>query len=1283
MNHPHQLLSFTKSQYFKFRSRLEKSISTGKFEGLPRRRKHKLVARVEKFRARLESMSLSMKGAAVAGSVAAGTVLPNIGAAQTQGHGTFQATTASVIGSYAQFPVMADIDGDGNDELIFKSSSSDIRVQNDLTVGSGTILASGGVFTVTDFDDDGDFDLLIGDGSDIKIYTNDGGGNFSYAFGTTAPGEVHDLAAADIDDDGDKDVISATDAGAYVDLNDDNLGFGSRNLISDNSSQHVGVGDFEADGFPDVLVSFSDETYLYSNDAGILSFTGSYGYSNLREVKVADFDGDGDLDILIAAGDNLNLLGGQGNGSFTVHSTSVPYILESSDLAIGDIDADGMLDVVLVSDQGSEGERAVTFINDGAYGFDFKQNFPVSDVDAYDSFNGLALGDVDGDDDLDLVVSGGDVRQVFENTNIAPYLTGFSGRSIIDENTSVGTFLGQVSFEDPNGDAVASISFADGANNNDLFLLDASGNITLNAELDWETLGSDLVVEIEVEDDQGNSRVEKGDLKLNNLAEEGHGIFDDKPIKLFGSQDAGSFEPGDYDQDGDADLFRSSGSYYGNDILQQNGGSFSAEFVRIKYALNEVAFIDHDNDGDLDVINFAIGRLRIAENDEGNFSQNTFIGNYNDIDQMVVGDFDDDGLMEVALRFRETGSFTYLGVRILEVGEDGEFGQIQDMLMYDGSNPPESLVDGDLENISIADFDGDGFDDLFVVTSNGDDVIFPGSASGFSTSYTTAITADDHGFAYGISGDFNADGSDDIVIARGTVSDLEKALDIYLNDGSGSFTLNQSISGTQLTALQLGDIDGDGSLDMITGSYEDDGDGQSNYDIDIRTNDGSGTFTQVQTIPDVDADDLKLMDVDGDDDLDIVMRKAQREEEDDHVLFVFKNDNVAPTSINLSATSLNEHIPLDTEIATITIDDLNLNDTHVISLVTGDGSNDLHNSFFSLNGNSLRVTKDVRFEDTPQLFIYLSVYDGHQTFEQAIVLTVNDVYQAPTGISLSSATFDEGTTPGSQIATISAIDANVGETHTFQLAIGDGVNNADNGSFVVDGNRLLIVTQPSFETQPSYSIYLSASDPDGSIEEAFVLTVNDVNQAATDIALSNLTLEEGTDGGTVIASITVTDPNTGDSHDLSLASGDGTNDANNDLFLIGGNELILVGNVNFNNTPTLNILISATDAEGSFEKAFTLTVNDALGLADEVSNTLGVYPNPGADQLSINFEHSLQGDLTIKILDLAGRTIHSIESVKNQSNWSRLIDMAGEKAGVYLVEMTLEGEIFRQRWVKQ
>ncbi|MEQ9405479.1 MAG: FG-GAP-like repeat-containing protein, partial [Cyclobacteriaceae bacterium] len=1120
------------------------------------------------------------------------------------GAGTFE-SLAAVNNARMQNAILADLDGDGDNELLYKSSGgySNILLEDDLTDNSGIVVADAGMFIVADFDNDGDLDIIGGEGYDLEVYYNDGAGNFSFGFRETLNGYIYDIAIADFDQDGDNDVAVATYNGgqAYRNNGDQTIIYFSSIAILSTYTHRVEVGDFDNDGLTDIVFGSYDDNYIFQNaGGGSFSQISSYYFYNTRKSEVADFDGDGDLDLLILDYDDINLLRGDGTGSFTEYNTGVANVNNNTDLVVGDMDADNDLDVAFIVDNQYGGEEVRVYLNDGSNYFSPGQDFPVEEADEYGFFRGLVLGDVDGDDDLDLIVSGGEYRQVLVNDNIAPYITGFTGRVIVDENTLSGTPLGQLIVTDPNGDAVSNIAFSSGTNDNDFFLMDGLGNLTLNADLDWEQMGSSLLMEILVEDDQGNSRIEQGKLKVRNLPEDGNGTFDTKGIPLFGSQDAYAFEPGDYDMDGDQDLFKSTynegrdlmDTGFPASIFQQNAGSFSDEPVQsISYTKYNMIFLDSDNDGDLDILAYGYDLIRTSNND-GEFSNNNSIisSGIDEVPNMIAGDFDRDGLLEVAVQFIDFSPKYETRVEIFEIQEGGEFTPDQAFQMNYNSGGILDAI-GTATDIAVADFNGNGYDDLLVATEDGDDVLFAGSASGFSYSYTSVITEADNGFNKIEAGDFDGNGSPDIAILRFGPSNNDLFLDVHLNDGAGNLSLNQTIplGGEYSGDIKLGDVDGDGSLDIVTASYSF---GNYHTDIDIHINDGAGTFTLGQNIYNVGGEEFKLMDVDGDDDLDVVVRTDSNYKGGARKLIAYKNINVSPTAINLSVASFDEHLAPDTEVATLSVDDLNVGDTHVISLVTGDGSNDLHNSFFSINGNSLRITKDVRFETHPSLNFYLSVYDGYQTFEQAMVLTVNDVNVAPTGINLSMNSFDEGTPPGTQVSTLSAIDANTGDTHTFDFATGDGTNDADNGSFIINGDRLIITDETVFEAKSVYNIYVSATDIDNSVEQALVLTINDVDQIPTGILLSSTSFDEGLAPGSEIATISAIDPNIGDNHFFEFASGDGSNDADNGSFIINGDKLVITTETQFELKSIYNIYLTAIDDDGSVEQAFVLNVND-------------------------------------------------------------------------------------------
>src|SRR5262245_28676761 len=87
--------------------------------------------------------------------------------------------------------------------------------------------------------------------------------------------------------------------------------------------------------------------------------------TNPYDIAVADFDGDGHLDMLVAnAGSNsVTLLHGDGHGGFTPAAGSpIAVGTNPRGLAIGDIDGDGDIDFV-AANAGSN--NVSVFLNDG------------------------------------------------------------------------------------------------------------------------------------------------------------------------------------------------------------------------------------------------------------------------------------------------------------------------------------------------------------------------------------------------------------------------------------------------------------------------------------------------------------------------------------------------------------------------------------------------------------------------------------------------------------------------------------------------------------------------------------------------------------------------------------------------------------------------------------------------------------------------------------------------------------------------------------------------------
>ncbi len=225
--------------------------------------------------------------------------------------------------------------------------------------------------------------------------------------------------------------------------------------------------DYDNDGDEDLYVLNLGPDVMFRNEGGVfVDVTGEIGLGNPGKGETAtfgDYDGDGLLDLYVAnwfcyecrLGDHDaardHLYHNDGEGKFT----EVSSLLDLDHLSgLGfvasffDYDGDGDVDLYLVNDKGSPGEpasdrplnRNVLWRNDGSgcNGWCFTELAIPSGADARIDGMGLAVGDYDGDGDLDLYMSNTGAEVLLRQEN-----GGFSNVSaeagVIAGNTSWGT----------------------------------------------------------------------------------------------------------------------------------------------------------------------------------------------------------------------------------------------------------------------------------------------------------------------------------------------------------------------------------------------------------------------------------------------------------------------------------------------------------------------------------------------------------------------------------------------------------------------------------------------------------------------------------------------------------------------------------------------------------------------------------------------------------------------------------------------------------------------------
>jgi hypothetical protein len=300
----------------------------------------------------------------------------------------------------------------------------------------------------------------------------------------------------------------------------------------------------------------------------------------------------------------------------------------------------------------------------------------------------------------------------------------------------------------------------------------------------------------------------------------------------------------------------------------------------------------------------------------------------------------------------------------------------------------------------------------------------------------------------------------------------------------------------------------------------------------------------------------------------------------------------APTDLALSNASVEENQPVGTDIGTLSTVDPDPGDSHTYTLVAGAGDDD--NASFQTNGNILETNAVFNFEADSSYSVRVRTTDlDNKFFEKQLTITITDVVenQAPTNINLSNASVLENQPAATTVGTLSAVDPDAGNTHTFTLVAGTGSD--DNASFQIAGSTLKTNAVFDFETKSSYTIRVRATDQGNlSTEKAFTITITDVpeNVAPTDITLTPTSVNENQPLNTVVGALAAVDT-AGDTHTFTLVAGTGSTD--NASFNISGGNLRMSAVFNFEAKSSYTIRVQATDQGNlSTQKQFTIAIND-------------------------------------------------------------------------------------------
>jgi gliding motility-associated-like protein len=276
-------------------------------------------------------------------------------------------------------------------------------------------------------------------------------------------------------------------------------------------------------------------------------------------------------------------------------------------------------------------------------------------------------------------------------------------------------------------------------------------------------------------------------------------------------------------------------------------------------------------------------------------------------------------------------------------------------------------------------------------------------------------------------------------------------------------------------------------------------------------------------------------------------------------------------------------------------------------------------------------TKDAVEQTSPRVYIARYNTDNYFTgyipvaiiYDRKLskyeVNSISNHFASRYGLSYSntsSLTIDEGVPINSILADLSATDPDSTQ-FIYELVSGDGVNDQHNSSFTISGTQIVVGQIISFDNTPLMNINLKVTDEsNNSLTQSFVIYVNDLNRAPTDIGISSTTFLESVSASSTIATLSAVDSDTSDSHVFSLINGDGSNDADNSSFTISGTSLIINSTADYETKTSYNLYININDGVNDFAKAFTVSVTDVndeppsdIFFLDVDTNNLVLYLN--------------------------------------------------------------------------
>jgi hypothetical protein len=637
------------------------------------------------------------------------------------------------------------------------------------------------------------------------------------------------------------------------------------------------VGDFNGDGKLDIAItSWGVTAGVAGASTSVLSILLGNGDGTFQPhvdtvipvtpyaIAVGDLNHDGKLDVIVGASapnttPQVSILLGNGNGTFQAH---VDYTIGSLQtvgaspisIAVADLNRDNNLDViadiadgtvVLFGNSDGSLQPPITYPNPS--GLSLRKTAARATPKSispltWGGLQMLAVGDFNGDgkpDFADVTIDGAEVRlnagdgTLQANTDY-PCVSHVSGNAMITAR-------------DINGDGNLDL-VVENQDDQSVSLMFGKGDGTFQPCINYATGANSAVV---VGDFNGDGRLDLAtdtSLLLNN----GDGTF---PVnRKFFTGGSAAVVIADFNGDGIPDLATANSPLclcvYSDtvSVLLGNGdGTYRPHLDSNAGSVQHLAAGDFNGDGRLDLVAASIFDKDInvlLGNGDGTFKAPVSYPTPSNAWSSAIADFNKDGKLDIAVANSSTAA-----VSIFLGNGDGTFRPRIDLPTAYGT-----LF------IGVGDFDGDGNPDIAAAgvadilgQTPGQVSVLLGNGDGtFQTHRDYAV-----GQAIGLAiADFNNDGKQDLVVANGfprcTLDQYgdphfcvdDSNVSVLLGNGDGTFksAVNYDTQNGPFV-VAVGDLNGDGILDIVTGNPQIDIFGDvPGTTISVLWGNGNGTF---------------------------------------------------------------------------------------------------------------------------------------------------------------------------------------------------------------------------------------------------------------------------------------------------------------------------------------------------------------------------------------------------------------------------------------------------------